>query len=357
MDRLIGIFSRFQSDSALSCLNDAGRLRGPAPRARPGGLPGPRLLPPHPRRLRHLRRPAGGPVPRASGRCRARSVRSGGNRPKRCAGWARPGSPRPVASSGSAGTGMGITVDGIAKGFIVDRMARTLERRRIRRYLIDAGGDIRAAGRKEDDRPWTVGVRDPWTADHHPDRIHLTAGAVATSGGYERFFDRERAPAPHRTGDSGRSPTESASVSVLAPTGMAADALATGLFLLPPAEALALRRRRWPAVSASSSTGMAGCSVRGAGGAWPRPTPRKGTNDGNDACLRSGPAAADFLPGRRPGGAAPPHRVALPLRGAGQDHQPVLDLGRVPGRVPVVPAGSPSSASRPARWPSRWWTR
>jgi FAD:protein FMN transferase len=237
MDRLIGIFSRFQSDSALSCLNNAGRLRGPPPE------------------LVHV-------VSRALDYFRiTRGVFDISVAPvvdlfrTRLAGSAPPSDLEVTAALrrvGAAGIsasrrelrfgrdGMGITVDGIAKGFIVDRMARTLEKRRIRRYLIDAGGDIRAAGRKEDHRPWTVGVRDPWTADHHPDRIHLTAGAVATSGGYERFFDRDGLQHHIVRADSGRSPTESASVSVLAPTGMAADALATGLFLLPPAEALAL---------------------------------------------------------------------------------------------------------------------
>jgi FAD:protein FMN transferase len=239
MDRLIGIFSRFQSDSALSCLNDAGRLRRPPPE----------LVQVVSRALDYFRITRGvfdisvAPVVDLfrAGR--------GGTDPRAPSDLELVEALRRVGAAGISSSrrelrfgreGMGITVDGIAKGFIVDRMARALEGHRIRRYLIDAGGDIRAAGRKEGDRPWTVAVRDPWTADRHPDRIHLTAGAVATSGGYERFFDRDGLQHHIVRADSGRSPTESASVSVLAPTGMAADALATGLFLLPPAEALAL---------------------------------------------------------------------------------------------------------------------
>lgn len=57
--------------------------------------------------------------------------------------------------------GMGLTLDGIAKGFVVDRMADALVRRGVRRFLINAGGDIRAMGGKEGGRPWTIGVRDP----------------------------------------------------------------------------------------------------------------------------------------------------------------------------------------------------
>lgn len=239
MDRLIGIFSRFDSASALSCLNEAGRLRGPPPE----------LVQVVSRALHYFRITRGVfdiSVAPVVDLFRAHLAAAAPRPPSdlqvadalRRVGAAEISASRRELRFGR--DGMGITVDGIAKGFIVDRMARALEGRRIRRYLIDAGGDIRAAGRKEDDRPWTVGVRDPWTADHHPDRIHLTAGAVATSGGYERFFDRDGLQHHIVRADSGRSPTESASVSVLAPTGMAADALATGLFLLPPAEALSL---------------------------------------------------------------------------------------------------------------------
>jgi FAD:protein FMN transferase len=280
MDRLIGIFSRFQSDSALSCLNEAGRLRGPPPE----------LVQVVSRALDYFRITRGVFDISVAPVVDLFRTRLAGSAPRAPSDLEVVDALRRVGAAGISASrrelrfgrdGMGITVDGIAKGFIVDRMARALERRRVRRYLIDAGGDIRAAGRKEDDQPWTVGVRDPWTADHHPDRIHLMAGAVATSGGYERFFDRDGLQHHIVRADSGRSPTESASVSVLAPTGMAADALATGLFLLPPAEALALTET------------LAGCECliidrdgrlfrsRGWRSVAP-PTSGKGTNDGNE---------------------------------------------------------------------------
>jgi len=131
-------------------------------------------------------------------------------------------------------SGMGITLDGIAKGYIVDRAAEVLAGHRIRNFLINAGGDIRTAGVRDDRKPWTVAVQDPAKREEFPDIIHLSDRAVATSGGYEIYFDPDMKL--HHIVDSatGWSPGMNASVSVVAPTTIAADALATTLFLMEP---------------------------------------------------------------------------------------------------------------------------
>ena len=78
-------------------------------------------------------------------------------------------------------TGMGVTLDGIAKGHIVDCFAMALQEQGITSYLINAGGDIRSAGTKEKRLPWTVAVQDPLKRNNFPDVIELVDGAVATS--------------------------------------------------------------------------------------------------------------------------------------------------------------------------------
>jgi thiamine biosynthesis lipoprotein len=122
-------------------------------------------------------------------------------------------------------------------------VARALDRRGVKRYLVDAGGDIRARGAKEGGAPWTVAVRDPAGSGAFPDTIHLANGAVATSGSYEQYFEESRAY--HHIVDprSGRSPGHSVSVSVRAPTAMAADALATTVFVMEPQAGVALVER------------------------------------------------------------------------------------------------------------------
>lgn len=228
MDRLIAIFSRFEAASALTALNDTGRLDGPPPE----------LAYVVARALRYHTLTRGAfdisvePLVTLF-RERLPGTPSG---VEICDALALVGAGRIAASQRAIRLdrqGMGITLDGIAKGYIVDAMARVLARAGVRDVLINAGGDIRSAGTREHGRPWTVGVWDPDCPGVFPDVIHLTNAAVATSGTYERgdhIVD----------GATGRSPNHHMGVSVLAPTAMAADALATAVFVLDAARGLAL---------------------------------------------------------------------------------------------------------------------
>jgi thiamine biosynthesis lipoprotein len=218
MDRLIAIFSRFEPASALTALNDVGRLDGPPPE------------------LAHV----------VSHALRYHALTQGAfditvepllhPDANRAAALALVGAEHVTASKRAirfGREGMGVTLDGIAKGYIIDAMARALSASGVRHFLINAGGDIRAAGTRENGRPWTVGVWDPDAPGLFPDIIHLTDAAVATSGKYARGDHIVDAA-------TGRSPNHHRSVSALAPTTIAADALATALFVLDAARGLAL---------------------------------------------------------------------------------------------------------------------
>lgn len=132
-----------------------------------------------------------------------------------------------------AGDGMGVTLDGIAKGFIVDRMAAELQSHGLVDFLVNAGGDIRAGGSNGDGQPWQVAVQDPDKGGEFPDVVAMDHGAIATSGSYEIFFNREQTL--HHLVDSNAGPAlDCRSVSVLAPSALQADALATALFVMGP---------------------------------------------------------------------------------------------------------------------------
>lgn len=134
--------------------------------------------------------------------------------------------------------GARLTLDGIAKGYIVDALAAALQAEGVRSFLIDAGGDIRTAG-DHAGRPWRVAVREPGE-ERSAELVQLHDGAVATSGSYEIAFDEQRTR-HHLIGPrDGRSPQECASVTVRAPDAMSADALATTVFLLGPVAGLRL---------------------------------------------------------------------------------------------------------------------
>jgi thiamine biosynthesis lipoprotein len=130
--------------------------------------------------------------------------------------------------------GMGITLDGIAKGYIVDRASEILAGHGVKNHLINAGGDIRTMGTRADKKPWTVAIQDPLKRKHYPDIIHMNNGAVATSGNYEVYFDREKMFHHIVDPQTGLSPELSTSVSVTAPTTMEADALSTSVFVMNP---------------------------------------------------------------------------------------------------------------------------
>jgi thiamine biosynthesis lipoprotein len=130
--------------------------------------------------------------------------------------------------------GMGLTLDGIAKGYIVDRASELLAGKGVANHLINAGGDIRTSGAAAKGKPWTVAIQDPAKQKQYPDVLAMTSGAIATSGNYEIFYDREKMF--HHIVDSrtGHSPELSASVTVKAGTVMDADALSTSVFVMQP---------------------------------------------------------------------------------------------------------------------------
>ena len=140
--------------------------------------------------------------------------------------------------------GMGITLDGIAKGYIVDRASEVLSRYGIKNHLINAGGDIRTSGAAAKGSKWTVAIQDPNKNRAFPDLIKMGDGAVATSGNYEVFYDNEKLFHHIVDGRSGRSPQLAGSVTVKAPTVMEADALSTTLFVLEASEGLKIIENR-----------------------------------------------------------------------------------------------------------------
>jgi FAD:protein FMN transferase len=244
MDRLVALLSRYESSSALSVLNREGVIRSPPPELRSvvsGAL-----------RFHAVSKGAFDPTVRPLvDLFRARMGTGGGGLALRTPGGeadtlthsdrellhvldlvdARRVKLRRHAIRFNR-EGMGMTLDGIAKGYVVDRMAEILMGRGLKDFLIDAGGDIRSAGRREDGRPWQVAVQDPAKEGAFPDLIGLTDGAVATSGSYENYFQLDRSRHHIVNGRGGASPSETLSVSVVAPTALAADALATAVFVM-----------------------------------------------------------------------------------------------------------------------------
>ena len=130
--------------------------------------------------------------------------------------------------------GMKLSLAGLAKGYIVDMASKLLLEHGIKNHLINAGGDIKAAGLREDGRPWKVAIQDPAVADNYLDIIELTDSSVATSGNYENYYDAEKMFHHIANPKTGFSPVLNSSASIIAPTAMETDALATALMVMAP---------------------------------------------------------------------------------------------------------------------------
>jgi FAD:protein FMN transferase len=129
----------------------------------------------------------------------------------------------------------------VAKGFAIDMAAREL--RPFENFAIDAGGDLYLGGRNPNGEPWTIGIRHPRLDHQLIDSLGVSDLAVCTSGDYER---RSPGDDGHHIVDprTGASANAVASVTVVGPTAMLADALATAAFVLGPAEGLRLLERQ-----------------------------------------------------------------------------------------------------------------
>jgi thiamine biosynthesis lipoprotein len=136
-----------------------------------------------------------------------------------------------------------ITVDGIAKGFVVDQTVAMLVRQGAEQVMIGAGGDIAVTGTGPFADGWHIGVRDPQDGSGTLGTIRLEGGAVASSGDYMQAFTRDRRF--HHIVDprTGRSPEHTSGVTVIAPTAMDADAISTATLVLGPAAGIALIER------------------------------------------------------------------------------------------------------------------
>lgn len=115
---------------------------------------------------------------------------------------------------------------GIAKGYMVDAMAGVLRQKGHRHFLINAGGDLWAEG-KDHGKPWAIAIQDPTGPPGQAiTTLWFSNQGIATSGTYERG-NHIMNPSTHRPAD----PVYS-SVSVIAETTEAADALATAGFVM-----------------------------------------------------------------------------------------------------------------------------
>lgn len=136
---------------------------------------------------------------------------------------------------------MGITLDGIGKGYIVDEGTSTLSRYGFERVYVEAGGDLLVKDDKAIGKPWRIGIQNPRPAiTSKLVIIEAENLAVATSGDYYQPFSPDMRLHHILNPRTGQSSPELASCTITAPSGVLADGLATACMVVGPDNAIDL---------------------------------------------------------------------------------------------------------------------
>jgi FAD:protein FMN transferase len=136
----------------------------------------------------------------------------------------------------------------IAKGYGVDAISKLIRENGFSNFLVEIGGEVFAAGVRKDGRPWRVGINRP-DKNAAPTAVYralsLTDKALATSGDYRNFFEKNGVLYSHIIDPATGYPVSNrvVSTSVMADTCTEADGLATALMVMGPEKGVALVNR------------------------------------------------------------------------------------------------------------------
>ena len=128
---------------------------------------------------------------------------------------------------------MAVTFNGIAQGYITDKVSALLRANGLENVLVNMG-EIKALGNRPDKSPWKLGVKSALNEHKTTQVVELKNMALATSAGSGTLLGKGHHLLNPRTGEAS---DYVLSLSVVAPDAMAADALSTGLYQMPFNEA------------------------------------------------------------------------------------------------------------------------
>ena len=135
-----------------------------------------------------------------------------------------------------------VDVGAIAKGYATEQVAKWLEKQDIYCALLNVGGNVRAAGKKPDGTPWTVGLENPQDVEtDYLAYLSLANEALVTSGSYQRYYIVDGKSYHHIIHPDTLMPAEGyLAVSVVCHDSGLGDALSTALFCMSIEEGKAL---------------------------------------------------------------------------------------------------------------------
>lgn len=130
--------------------------------------------------------------------------------------------------------GVMLDLGAVAKGYAADQCDAILNEGHADAAVLNLGGTVKLYGKKPDGKRFSVGVADPDNPAGYFGYLSCEGGVVATSGGYERYFERDGKRYIHILDPATAKPVENGiqSVTICCDDGTAADALSTALFVM-----------------------------------------------------------------------------------------------------------------------------
>ena len=130
-----------------------------------------------------------------------------------------------------------IDLGGIAKGYTSERLMKIFQKYRLDGGIVSLGGNVQMYGHKTAQEEWKVAVGNPDTSPLEGDYLGIlttTDKAVITSGGYERYFEKDGKRYHHILDPKTGQPADSGltSVTIVSKDGTLADGLSTSLFIM-----------------------------------------------------------------------------------------------------------------------------
>ena len=143
-----------------------------------------------------------------------------------------------------------LDLSAVAKGYAVDQVADLLEMLALPDYLVEVGGEMRVSGRNPKGQPWRIAIETPDAMGQVDNIIALESAAVATSGDYRNYFEKDGKRYSHSIDPRTGRPIEHrlASVTVVADRCTDADAWATAFLVMGDEAALEIANQQSIAV-------------------------------------------------------------------------------------------------------------
>lgn len=132
-----------------------------------------------------------------------------------------------------------IDLNAIAQGYTTDKISELLISKDIKNFIVDITGEVRASGKKENNKSWLCAIEQPSDSANQERQydtyIELNNSSIVTSGSYRKYYVDENGEKKSHTIDpkTGKSVEHTLlSVSVITENAILADGLATSFMVM-----------------------------------------------------------------------------------------------------------------------------